>query len=378
MNTIGTVSRSRNLLLDLLVLTTAFADIGVALLADDIPISALTVGCAVGAITGVVARRRHPVAAFLLTLPALAVLGVVAAPAVTVYSVARRTTRATIVAGCVVASAVTASVAMSLPEPHRAGAIVIGLAYFTAGAAAPALLGRLTRVHHALRIRLDEIEAAHEHERDLYAQNVLATERAQIGREMHDVVSHQVTLIAVRAATILVDPNPERARGEAATIRRLAISTLDELRHLVTLLRASGGTGEDRTTAPLPAISDIRMLVDSSGIDVLMQGDLPSELPGAWQRTIYRTIQESLTNARKHAPGSKATITYRVSDRSGLSVTVANTPPTRPALPLPGAGHGLIGLRERAEILGGSLEAHRLPDGGFSVSLTLPTTGEGR
>jgi signal transduction histidine kinase len=376
MNPPPNVLKTRRLTFDLLAITTAIADIGIALLADDIPLSAATAGCAAGALAGVMVRHRYPLVGFILALPALAVLGAVAAPAITVYSVARHTARSAIVVGCVAASAVTASVAMSLPESPRTGALVVGLAYFTAGAAAPALLGRLTRVQHALRIRLDEIEAVHKHERVLYAQNVLATERAQIGREMHDVVSHQVTLIAVRAATILVDPSPDRAREEASTIRGLAIDTLDELRHLVTLLRASGGTGEDSSTAPPPAISDIRRLVESSGIDVRVKGALPDELPGAWQRTIYRTIQESLTNARKHAPGSTASITYDTTDRASLTVTISNTPPTRLALPLPGAGHGLIGLHERAELLGGVLDAEPLPDGGFSVSLTLPTTNE--
>jgi signal transduction histidine kinase len=365
-------SKSSRFLLGLLAISTTIADLGVALSADDIPLSPLTVGCAVAAVAGVVVSRRHALPGFVLTLPALAVLGAVAAPAITVYSVARRTTHPAIVVGCVAVSAVTASVAMSLPEAHRTGAIVVGLLYFTAGAAAPALLGRLTRVHQALRIRLDEIEAVHQHERVLYAQSVVATERAQIGREMHDVVSHQVTLIAVRAATILVDPEPERARREAATIRELAVSTLEELRHLVTLLRASGGTSEDGSTAPPPAIADVDALIDSSGIDVRVQGALPPDLPGAWQRTIYRTIQESLTNARKHAPGSSASITYDTADRAELVVTIVNSPPTRPALPLPGAGHGLIGLRERAEILGGVLRAQPLPDGSFSVCLRLP------
>lgn len=362
----------RRWVIDLMAVAVSVADMGVAMWTNELGMSALPIACVVGAVVGVLIRNDHPLIGFVLTLPAVGIVGALAAPAITLFAVARHTERVAVVALCVVTSAVMASLSEPLPQPDRAYEVAVALAYFTAGAAAPAFFGRMTRLHHALRRRLDEIDDIHAHERQLYAQTVLSRERAQIGREMHDVVSHQVTLIAVRAATILVDPSPQRARTEAETIRGLAVSTLEELRHLVTLLRASGGSSSDTSTAPQPEVSDLRALIDNSGIDVRELGRLPTDLPGAWQRTIYRTVQESLTNTRKHAPGAGATIRYTVEEPAHLVVTITNSPAQRPALALPGAGHGLIGLRERAELLGGTLTADPSPDGGFTVTLTLP------
>ena len=232
-----------------------------------------------------------------------------------------------------------------------------------------AALAIIARYRRALHLRRVEIEEAREHEKYLMAQAAVAKERAHLAREMHDVVSHQVSLIAVQAAALQIGTEDQRARQAAGTIRELSAATLDELRHMVTLLRASGSASSE--LSPQPSLDDLRALLASSGIPVEFVGTLPTGQDGHTQRAIYRIVQESLTNVRKHAPGASATVAA-VSDEGGLVLTITNTPPTHTVVPLPSAQHGLIGLRERAELLDGTLQAGATPDGGFQVRLRLP------
>jgi signal transduction histidine kinase len=140
----------------------------------------------------------------------------------------------------------------------------------------------------------------------------------------------------------------------------LSVATLDELRTMVTLLRASGGQATELT--PQPTLADLRKLVDSSGTQALLTGELPSTVGAPAQRGLYRTVQEALTNVRKHAPGATAAVELWQGGND-VGVTITNTPPTRPSLPLPGSQQGLVGLRERAELLHGS---------GYRVRLHIP------
>jgi signal transduction histidine kinase len=155
----------------------------------------------------------------------------------------------------------------------------------------------------------------------------------------------------------------------ARTIRELSVATLDELRTMVTLLRASGGRATDLT--PQPTLAGIRELVSASGITAELTGDLPAAVGTPAQRAIYRTVQEALTNVRKHAPGATAVVELR-HDGNDVGVTIINSQPTRPSLPLPSARQGLTGLRERADILHGTFACGPTPDGGYRVSLQIP------
>ncbi|MFF2042788.1 sensor histidine kinase [Kitasatospora sp. NPDC058170] len=230
-------------------------------------------------------------------------------------------------------------------------------------------LGRLCRARRDLARSLAELREAQEHQRELHAQAVLARERAQLAREMHDVVSHQVSLIAVRAGALQVGTGSADTREAARTIRKLSVTTLDELRHMVTLLRASGS--RDTGIAPQPTIEQLADLVAGSGLDARLVGEVPADASAAVQRAVYRIVQEALTNVRKHAPGATAVVEI-CSLGPGVDVTVTNSAPTRPGLRLPSSRHGLIGLRERAENLDGTLTSGPTGTGGYRVHAALP------
>ncbi|MGW4848388.1 sensor histidine kinase [Nocardia brasiliensis] len=352
-------------LVDLALVVVAAADVYVD--GDDGTVGARIAGGI--ACAGLLLRRRFPLAAFLLTLPASLLLAVLAAPAIALYTLAERTRKRALLTAAALATAIAAAFPWPDTNDYRTPDTLVSLVYSLAWAGAPVLLGQLMRTRRELSTRLSEIEAARDHERLLHAQAVLARERAQIGREMHDVVAHQVSLIAVSAGALQVATTDAAAAETARTIRRLSVDTLDELRHMVTLLRAAGGQGTELT--PQPTLADLRKLLDSSGIQVEFSGDLPADLGAPAQRTIYRTVQEALTNVRKHAPGATADVRLW-HDADQLGVTVTNTRPTRPAMRLPSSRHGLVGLGERAELLGGSFTAGPCADGGYRAELRLP------
>ncbi|MBP2326632.1 signal transduction histidine kinase [Kibdelosporangium banguiense] len=335
----------------------------------------LVIAFTVIAALGLVVRRSLPWVSFLVTLPTWFVSQSMVATLVALYTAARltRDRRVLALAGLVVACG------YAFPWPPQefsetpGKALLLSVVYAVMTAAAPVFLGQLVRARHLLSLRLKEIDEAREHERELIAQTVLAKERAQLAREMHDVVSHQVSLIAVRAGALQVSTADADAKDAASTIRRLSADTLDELRHMVTLLRASGSL--DTELSPQPTLAQLEQLIRSSGIHVRLDGELPTGIGAHSQRAIYRTVQEALTNVRKHAPGATATVHIERED-TDLTVTITNTRPTRPAVQLPSAHHGLIGLRERAELLGGTVEAGPIPGGGFRVRLALSTAGQ--
>jgi signal transduction histidine kinase len=350
------------------------APIGVSLLDTwvNVGTDSLTgVACALLASFSLALRRRLPLQVFVSTLPTALISDAVVATLVALYTVASRSRSRALVTTC--AAAFTICYVMPWPHPKftdlsgTSGLITLG--YALAAAAAPAFLGQLVQARRDLSLRLAEISEAREYERLLIAQTVLAKERAQLAREMHDVVSHQVSLIAVRAGALQVSTRDSDAKDAAATIRRLSVQTLDELRHMVSVLRASGSLPTELT--PQPTLAELHQLVTGSGIEAELEMDLPHHLPPPVQRAVYRTVQEALTNVRKHAPGATATVRIRWAGDT-VCATITNTAPTQPALPLPSARHGLIGLRQRAELLGGSVVSGPTPDRGYELRLELP------
>jgi signal transduction histidine kinase len=334
----------------------------------------LRLGCALVAAFSLLLRRRRPLLTFLLTLPAVLVSDAVFAALAALYTLASFTRHRALLAVCV--TIFTICDMTSWPSLHLnfvATSTLVTLGYTAATAAAPVFLGQLVQTRRDLSQRLAEISEARDHKRLLTAQAVLARERAQLAREMHDVVSHQVSLIAVRAGALQVGARDAEVKEAAATIRRLSVQTLDELRHMVSVLRASGGRPTELT--PQPSLADLERLVDNSGIQVELQTDVSDDLPPTVQRAIYRTVQEALTNVRKHAPGTSATVRIR-NEGGAIRATVTNTAPTRPPLPLPSAHHGLVGLGQRAALLGGTVTSGPTADGGYELHLELPAEGE--
>ncbi|MFC0106070.1 sensor histidine kinase [Kibdelosporangium aridum] len=325
----------------------------------------LTIAFEVLAVLGLTVRRRLPYVSFLVALPSWFLSAAMVAMLIALYTVARNTRDRRVLAACAVAVFLGYDFPWS-PYDFSAvpdKALLRNVVYAAMTAAAPVFLGQLM-------VRMREIEDARDHERRLVAETTLARERAQLAREMHDVVSHQVSLIAVRAGALQVSTTDPDTKDAASTIRRLSTDTLDELRHMVTLLRASGSLTTELT--PQPTLAELERLIAHSGIEVRLDGSVPTGIGAHAQRAIYRTVQEALTNVRKHAPGAAATV-HIEQDNNDLTVTITNTRPTRPTVSLPSARHGLLGIRERAELLGGTVEAAPTIDGGFRVRLALST-----
>lgn len=347
--------------------------IGIALLEALLTLyggSPLETGLSVLAASGLVLRGRWPFVSLLLVLPALVFGCATVAMVVALYSVAARSQQAWLIGlGALLVFAAYVSFAVFPASPDQwALSIIYGLLL----AGGPVALGLLATTRQDLAERIDQLRAAHAEQRELATRAVLARERAVLAREMHDVVSHQVSLIAVQAGALQVRADDEQVRETARTIRGLSVGTLEELRTMVAVLRAAGGA--TREVQPQPRASDLSELVERSGLDVQADIDLPSTLPMSVQRAVYRAAQESLTNVRKHAPG--AAVRLRV-ERLGAMVrlTVRNGPARETIHPLPGSGIGLVGLSERAHLLGGTLDAGPTDGGGFALRFTVPAGG---
>lgn len=351
---------------DLALVAAAVVDVAVLL-----PIwTPFEIAVAAVAVAGLLVRRRLPWVAFALVLPGLVVDAMTIAAPIALYSVAVRERRLPPV---LVAGAVTYACFLlpdwQLPElDYLAPSLLYALLY----AATPIALGALVRTRRDLSARVAELSAARAAERLRDEQDVLRRERTRLSREMHDVVSHQVSLIAVQAGALQVSSSDPAARTAAGVIRSLAVRTLDELRQMVGVLRADGApTGGDK---PQPTLDDLPRLISDSGLPAELVTDTPADLAPPLQRAVYRTVQEGLTNARKHAPGAPVRVSVRTTTAT-IDVVVHNGAPTAPALTLPSGGAGLRGLRERAELLGGRLDASPEPDGGYRLRVTLPRRG---
>ncbi|WP_144761686.1 sensor histidine kinase [Curtobacterium sp. 9128] len=312
-------------------------------------------------------RRRLPVTAFALTVPGLFIGSAVVASVVALFTIGQRTERRWVM----LLAAVVEFVGFGgfVGPPQNLEDVIVSIIYALIFAVGPLSVGLLAQTRHRLTERLVERDTARAEERRQAAAVALSRERALLAREMHDVVSHQVTLIAVQAGAMQMAGRDDAERGFARTIRQLCVVTLQELREMVQVLRAAGGT--DRQLAPQPVLADLDRLVAASGLDTAVAVDLPESLAQPVQRAVYRFVQEALTNVRKHAPGASVRVTGEVVD-GVVAVRVANGPPASARLELPGSGLGLIGLGERASLLGGSLEASETPDGGFVLDLRLP------
>jgi len=318
--------------------------------------SAAAIACTLGLLV----RRSHPVAlafgigaalvvASLLDAPPESV-GVLLAIVVAVYSIAAERPLAPAILG---AAAISVGIAVSiLYDPTDSAWNIPPTLLLFVGVPFGAGLGLRERDRRATR-------------------EALATERARIARELHDVVAHGVSVIALQAdaATAALDSDPERAREPLRAIGVTARESLAEMRRLLDVLRAPD---EEDPLAPPPGVARLPELVDrirrtGMVVDLRVEGEAGALAPGV-DLAVFRVAQEALTNALKHS-GSAAvamTLRYRPTDIE-IEVIDDGRPPATSA-----EGFGLIGMRERVGLYGGSLDAGPRPGGGYGVLATLP------
>ena len=228
----------------------------------------------------------------------------------------------------------------------------------------------------SLRERAERAEAT----REMLAEQARQSERVRIAREMHDVLGHRVSLIALQAGGLEVRPGlPADVAQTVGLIRATARQALTELRQVIGVLRddtrSGPGAGAEVPPAPLPTLADIPRLVEDScraGARVTLDMSVPADAtpPGPLGRDAYRIVQESLTNVHKHVVGGAATVTVRGGPGAGLRVKVSNPLP-REGLPPRAGGSGLIGLAERVALAGGTLSHGPTDDGRFVVDAEL-------
>lgn len=350
-------------LVEALVLFAALAEAALTLV-DSTPVST---ALSFLAAAGLLVRHRLPWLAVALSLPGLVFGCATIAAVVAVYELACRRAPLRQLATAVGATFVAGLAgSLGLPYPLHPVALVTSAAMF---AVAPAAVGVLVATRRQLVRSLAELGAAHDEQRRQDAAETVRHERELLAHEMHDVVSHQVSLMAVQAGALQVSTADPATRNAAKTIRSLCVTTLEELRTMLSVLRA-GDCGQPNT-APQPSLADLPALAAQSELDVSLDIALPESLSAPVQRAVFRSVQESLTNVRKHAPGTSVTVTGRLSD-GVVDVRVRNGAPREPALTLPGSGLGLVGLSERAQVLGGSVESAPTPEGGYETAVRLP------
>jgi signal transduction histidine kinase len=242
---------------------------------------------------------------------------------------------------------------------------VLGTIAFTAVTIAADSVGSRRHAQHALADQAEQTELEQ-------ARRAVLEERAKLARELHDVVAHHMSLIAVRAETApyRLAGLPEPVREEFGSLSGAAREALADMRRLLGVLRHD----EPAHRAPQPQLADLPVLIETA-----RQAGVPVELsaPPALDRVpsgvgmcAYRIVQESLSNASRHAPGAAVTVSV---DRcaAAMMLRVANGP-GKPAGTGQGPGHGLAGMRERVALLGGSMSAGPSQDGGFIVTAVLP------
>jgi signal transduction histidine kinase len=332
------------------------------------------------------ARRRLPGAVLALSVAsglAVAALGlppVILGPAilVAVYSVAAYGRRWVSLAGLAAAALGSAAVQLTpggfeMPTPVT-NTLIIGVAW---------LLGHFVGVRRAYTAQLERT-AEQERTRAELARRAVAEERLRLARELHDVVAHSISVIAVQSGVgaHVASTQPEEAAKALAAIEATSRAALVELRRLLGVLRQDSES--PGSLSPVPGLADLDTLlaeVAKAGLGVRLRVEgTPSQLPAGVDLSAYRIVQEALTNVVKHAGPARAQVTICYRDQE-VTVEVTDdgggvTAPTGDDRAR--VGHGLIGMRERVQVFGGDLEVGPGPDGGFRVAARLPLVVEGR
>ncbi|MEU3572756.1 sensor histidine kinase [Kitasatospora sp. NPDC036755] len=210
---------------------------------------------------------------------------------------------------------------------------------------------------------------------ELAARQAVTEERLRIARELHDVVAHHLTVIAVRAevARAVASTNPREAEHTLALVGTAGRTALTEMRRMLGVLRSPGDGAE---SGAAPGLADLPALADGAGPRVELSVDPGPPLPPGVELAVYRIVQEALTNAVRHAGSADCRVHLSRTGPGAVEIEVVNDAPSRPPSRLParrpGGGHGLVGMRERAAMCGGTLSAGPLATGGFRVHARLP------
>jgi len=326
-------------------------------------------------------RRSHPSLVLLLVAaafaarvllgfnPGIAGFGLfVAMYSVAVYDVGVRRLLFLLVAG---GGFIAGFVAFAVTGNPRSFAITVPSLIFVAAW----LIGDYLRTRRAYVSQLEERAARLERERDQDRRLAADEERTRIARELHDVVAHDVSVIAIQAgaARAVQSTKPEAAAQALGLIETTARETLVELNRLLGVLRSGNGATPDRS--PQPGIGQLASLVEglrAAGlvVDARVDGE-PRPLPSAVDLSAYRIVQEATTNVLKHARARRVDIRVHYSE-TVLGLDIRDDGAGDGSDPTSSSGHGLIGMRERVALFGGELKAGRDPAGGFSVHARLP------
>ena len=314
-------------------------------------------------------RRSHPVALTIVLIPfGIALALPMGATPVALFAVAlHRPARVAVALALTHAVAVVAIYRLAIADTRAYAEAVAFLVLLHVSLVAVAMVVRSQR--QLARSWADRARQAEEGQRMRIEQARLA-ERERIAREMHDVLAHRISLLAVHAGALEVRrAAPAAERAAAGVIRQCAYDALEDLREVIGMLR-------DRSadTRPQPTLRDVPALIEQcrrAGVTIDADLDHPDAVPDGLGRHAYRIVQEALTNARKHAPGVPVRVTVRDEDGAALVVEVGNALAAAGG-GVPGAGAGLAGLRERVQLVGGSIEHGPTAGGEFRLAARLP------
>ena len=327
----------------------------------------------------VLTRRRYPYLLLALATGAWVVMNAALGLMVATYTVSAQPRRSRWYGALMglLAVVVPASLALDADIVATRSTVIILTVVLVA---VPALLGLWIGTRRALVETLREKAERLEREQHLRADQAKAQERARIARELHDVVAHQVSLMVLHAGALEVSLADADGAKQAGLIRQTGREALEELRQVLGVLREQE---QGPLLDPQPTLSDLDRVVRQS-LDAKMEVSMAIDgerrpLPATVERTAYRLVQEALTNVHKHAANAATEVRLRYG-QEWLEVVVRNDRPANgpvPSLALPGGGHGLLGLRERVTLLGGTFDAGPRLDGGFEVRASIPTVVPG-
>ncbi|WP_249124253.1 sensor histidine kinase [Saccharopolyspora erythraea] len=331
----------------------------------------------IGAALAFLLRRRFPWLPVVATAAMATFTGPAVAASVAVYTMARRrgpSTQLWIAAGLLTAVLILHTYYNQPPSNVYVFVISVAVAVGVA-----MLLGLWVFQRKMLLVTFRERAEQAERERDLLAERAVAAERRRIAREMHDVVAHRCSVISLQAGALTLTAPDERTGEVAEVIRKTSATALTELRSMLRVLREDENDGPGETSGELandPTLSSIRRLVaDSVESGENIRLDFPDQLPETSSeigRAAYRVVQESLTNAAKHAPHAAVHVEVAADDGE-VVVTVSNRrSPGTGSDAVPGSGYGLIGMRERVTLAGGALRTGWAEDGGYRVRAVFP------